>query len=260
MNRAFWPLTRRIETRLLLTLATVTIGLGVAACRRLPQDAPLAGEWSTPSRRALDFPVLPTLDLATAEPSRPFVPMMRLFPLHLFNINSRDADDVRLYGPSGEIDPDAAARFEQLLGDARDPGNVRAGAIDRRVMQLVFKAAYHFRVRNVIVISGYRDPGQGSAGLHGVGSAVDFKLPKVPAGALAAYLRTLPRVGVGLYTHPKTQYVHLDDRTESFHWMDGSGPRRRGREQRLITAGLATRDARYMPWDDWPEGTLPEGI
>jgi hypothetical protein len=127
-------------------------------------------------------------------------------------------------------------------------------------MQLVFKAAYHFRVHDVVVISGYREPGRISEGLHGIGSAVDFKLPKVPAATLAAYLRTLPRVGVGLYAHPKTQYVHLDDRTDSFHWVDWSGPGRRGREHRLATADLARRDARYMPWDDWPEGTLPEGI
>jgi uncharacterized protein YcbK (DUF882 family) len=261
MNRAFWSWTGRIEARVILAaLACAALGLGLTARGRLKPDADLGSEWSTPSRRELSVRILPALELATAEPSRPFLPMVRLFPLRVYNVNSRDSADVQLYTPSGEVDPDAAARFEQILGDARDPESVRVGTVDRRVMQLVFKAAYHFRVRDVTVISGYREPSRGSEGLHGAGSAIDFKLPKVPAATLAAYLRTLPRVGVGLYTHPDTQYVHLDDRTESFHWLDGSGPHRHGREHRLITAGLASRDARYMPWDDWPEGTLPEGI
>lgn len=259
MNRVFRSWTRRVDARLVpLALAGAALGLGLLARGQLRRDT--EGEWSAPSRRALDVQILPALELATAEPSRPFVPMVRLFPLRVFNVNSRDSADLQLYTPSGEVDADAAARFEQILGDARDPDGVRVGAVDRRVMQLVFKAAYHFRVRDVTVISGYRDPTGRSEGLHGTGSAIDFKLPKVPAATLAAYLRTLPRVGVGLYTHPNTQYVHLDDRAESFHWMDGSGPHRRGREQRMITAGLASRDARYLPWDDWPEGTLPEGI
>jgi uncharacterized protein YcbK (DUF882 family) len=261
MSRALWSWVRRPKTRLvLLALASAAVGLSLTARGRLRQDTDARGEWSTAARREIDIRSLPAVDFGLAEPSRPFVPMTRLFPLHVYNVNSGDSADLALYGSLGEIDQDAAARFDEILGDARDPNNVRVNAVDRRLMQLVFKAAYHFRVRNVVVISGYREPGRSPEGLHGTGGAVDFKLPKVPAATLAAYLRTLPRVGVGLYTHPKTQFVHLDDRPESFHWMDGSAPGRRGREQRLITAGLAKRDASYMPWDDWPDGTLPEGI
>jgi uncharacterized protein YcbK (DUF882 family) len=261
MSRALWTWTRRVEARLLLlALAVAVVASSWTARGKLRDDAASESERAGRAHHQIELHLLPVLDLATAEPSRPFVPMTRLFPLHIVAINSRDSADLRLYGRSGDIDPVAAVRLEQLFADTRNPSDVRVGTIDRRVMQLLFKAAYHFRVRNVVLISGYRERIARSEGLHGVGSAVDFKLAKVPAAKLAAYLRTLPRVGVGLYTHPKTQFVHLDDRADSFHWVDGSGPGRRGRERRLRTAGLAKRDARYLPWDDWPEGTLPEGI
>jgi uncharacterized protein YcbK (DUF882 family) len=257
MRFASWCATRRRDARFFpLAFGAATLAICLMGSGQLRED----GTWGAPLRHEPEISVLPAVHYAVAESSRPFTPMMRLFPLHLLNVNSRDSADVRLYGPSGEIDPDAAARLDEIFGDARDPANVRVEPVDRRVMQLVFKAAYHFRVREVVVISGYREPGRLSQGLHGMGGAVDFKLPKVPAATLAAYLRTLPRVGVGLYTHPDTQFVHLDDRPESFHWLDGSRPGRRGREQRLVTAGLQKRDANYLPWDDWPEGTLPEGI
>jgi uncharacterized protein YcbK (DUF882 family) len=74
----------------------------------------------------------------------------------------------------------------------------------------------------------------------------------VTAAALASYLREIPRTGVGVYTHPKTQYVHLDSREHSFHWIDASPPRRHWRERSIGGAGLEKRDALYSPMVDWP--------
>ena len=79
------------------------------------------------------------------------------------------------------------------------------------------------------------------------------------AAALASYLRGLPRTGVGVYTHPKTQYVHLDVREHSFHWLDASPPRRRWREKSIGAADLEARDKRYEPSLDLPEG-LTSGL
>ena len=107
------------------------------------------------------------------------------------------------------------------------------------------------------MISAYRKPGRFREGPHASGKAIDFKLPGVAARALAAYLRTLPRVGVGVYTHPKTSYVHLDDREHSFHWLDASPPGRTWRERAIGNASLPKRDAAYCRADDWPEGTTP---
>jgi hypothetical protein len=82
----------------------------------------------------------------------------------------------------------------------------------------------------------------------------------VPAAKLASYLRTLPRVGVGIYTHPKTQFVHLDSRQRSFHWIDASPPGRTWRERSLGGRALAANDARYTRASDWPEGVTPRQI
>jgi hypothetical protein len=60
-------------------------------------------------------------------------------------------------------------------------------------------------------------------------------------------------VGVGIYTHPKTQFVHLDVRDRSFHWLDGSPPGVRWRERRLADPAQPKRDAAYVNVLDLPE-------
>src|SRR5262249_10917468 len=117
-----------------------------------------------------------------------------------------------------------------------------------RTLQLAFKAAYHFKASRMEVVSAWR-PGRGP---HGAGDAVDFRLPGTSAGALAAYLRKTPRAGVGVYTNPGTQYVHVDARDQSFHWLDPSPPGKTWREKALYDA---KRDERDEAWD--PSADLP---
>ena len=181
----------------------------------------------------------------------------RLPKLHFSNENVGQSADVRLYDDAGYIDEHEAARLDALLCDTRDPKNMETLRLDRRTLQLTVRAAFHFRSVQVQVVSAYRKPRRSSEGPHASGRAIDFKLPGVPARRLAAYLRTLPRVGVGVYTHPKTSYVHLDDRAQSFFWLDASPPGRTWRERSLGNAGIAQRDASYTRAGDWPEGTLP---
>jgi uncharacterized protein YcbK (DUF882 family) len=179
--------------------------------------------------------------------------------LRISYVNTRQSTSLRLYDASGKIDRTAAQQLDELLCDVRDPGHPRTTTLDRRTLQLLFRAAYHFRARNVEVISGYRKPGSRPEGRHGEGRAIDFRLPKVKASTLAAYLRTLPRVGVGLYTHRATQFVHLDSRDRSYHWLDPSPPGVSMPPRPLAAGGeLATRDATYAPTDDLPEAGVPE--
>jgi hypothetical protein len=110
------------------------------------------------------------------------------------------------------------------------------------------KAAYHFGGTRVIVISGFRR----NAGRHGTGDAVDFKLEGVRAARLAAYLRSLPRTGVGVYTHPRTQFVHLDVRESSYFWIDASPPGVRWRPAQLRDPSAAKRDGSWKSEMDLP--------
>jgi hypothetical protein len=171
-----------------------------------------------------------------------------LAPVGITDGTSRAHDELRLYTPEGDVDRAALRRFEQLV--ARDGD---AHPLDERVVMLFFKAAYHFADHGVppaaTIVSAWRE----HAGRHTTGEALDFKLAGVRASQLAAYLRGLPRVGVGIYTHPRTQYVHLDVREPSFHWLDASPPGIHWRERQLRDPGQARRDASWTPASDLPE-------
>jgi len=209
-----------------------------------------------PARRIDDDPTAswgPSQALAFAERG---VPFLGVGPLHIVNINTEKTVDARFYDLWGNIDATAASELDALLCDARDRDNIETTVLDRRMLQLMYRAAYHFRAKKVIVISAYRKPGAKSEGQHALGKAIDFKLTNTPAAALAAYLRTLSRVGVGVYTNPDTQYVHLDVRDRSYYWIDGSPPGRTWRERPIGAAGMAKRDAAYSPTNDWPERSI----
>lgn len=185
-------------------------------------------------------------------------PFARLPSLRFVNQSTRQDALVRLYDDDGHVDEREASRLDALLADTRDPENCATITLDRRTLQLAVRAALHFHVNEVLVVSAYRKPGRRREGPHASGKALDFKLPGVPARTLASYLRTLPRVGVGVYTHPKTLFVHLDDRERSFHWLDASPPGRTWRERSLGGGvSLIKRDAAYARRDDWPENTTP---
>jgi uncharacterized protein YcbK (DUF882 family) len=150
---------------------------------------------------------------------------------------------IRLYGSNGEVDDDALARFDEIA--ARD-GDVHD--LEPRVVQLVFKAAYHFKSSRILIVSAWR----ADAGRHTAGEAVDFKLEHVRASQLAAWCRSLARAGVGIYTNPRTQYVHLDVRDSSYHWLDASPPGVKWRERQLRDPAQAKRDAAWSAEQDLP--------
>jgi uncharacterized protein YcbK (DUF882 family) len=162
--------------------------------------------------------------------------------LTVTSASTRSMARIGLYDQAGEIDETARAYFERIASRNGD-----SHALSPRVEQLVFKAAYHFGVERVQVVSGWRE----HAGKHSTGEAVDFRLPGIRPAVVAAYLRGLPRVGVGLYTHPGTQFVHVDVRDPSYYWIDASPPGVHWLE-RSMGVGKAERDGAYVPEMDLP--------
>jgi uncharacterized protein YcbK (DUF882 family) len=228
-----------------LALASV-LGVGGLTFALAPRPAPAAQAETTAA-------LAPPAAIPTAEPGpRPDARFVALPPVLVENQTTRETLRLSLYDSFGAVDPQAAAALDALLCDARKPEQRETARIDRRTLQLLFKAAYHFRQYEVEVVSAYRKPGRRREGPHGLGAAIDFRLRGVSATELARYLRELPRAGVGVYTHPKTQYVHLDSREHSFHWLDASPPRRHWRERSLGGRGLDARDAAYVPEADLP--------
>lgn len=176
-----------------------------------------------------------------------------LTPIHVKNPNLRDDNeaDILIYAKDGSLDPKAISAFDDLV--AKDG---KTHKIAERTIQLVMKAAYHFHVKEVVVISAFRPRTRRDHGPHTTGSAVDFQLPGVAARTLAAYLRKQPRAGVGIYTNPRTQFVHVDSREQSYHWLDASPPGVVWREKGLADPDRETRDAAWTPDADLPEHTL----
>jgi hypothetical protein len=181
--------------------------------------------------------------VAALRPARVAAWAEKLEAVEVGNAGTHTRVRIRLYASDGEVDEGARETFEAIA--ARD---ATAHRLSVRVEQLVFKAAYHFRSPTVIVVSGFR----AHASRHGTGEAVDFKLSGVWAGALADYLRGFPRAGVGLYTNPGTQYVHLDVREPSYHWLDASPPGVHWRERGLADPKGKRRDASWTPEFDLP--------
>jgi uncharacterized protein YcbK (DUF882 family) len=180
----------------------------------------------------------------------------RLPAVTFHNRNSKQSLTIKLYGQAGQIDDTVAAELDSLLADTRDPKQPKTAPIDRRLLQLLYRTAYHFDTLSIEVTSAFRAPGRKREGLHALGRAIDFAIVGVKAEELASYLRKQPRVGVGIYTHRRTRFVHLDVREQSYHWLDASPPGRTWRGMSIGDRSLAARDAAYRKEDDWPEALL----
>jgi len=108
--------------------------------------------------------------------------------------------------------------------------------VSTHLLDLVYQTMRHFDATQVELVSGFRD-GR-STSRHSHGRAIDFTIPGVAMNALAEHVRTLGFVGVGIY--PRSGFVHLDVRNESYFWVDHSGSGRRGRVRQIL-AGVSVR-------------------
>jgi uncharacterized protein YcbK (DUF882 family) len=220
---------RRFASRSLL-LVLVTISLFLA--RDAPARALVAARQGTEVPLAAGLREARVTSWATA-----------LEPVIVTSASTGATTRISLYDRFGEIDQEARASFERVA--SREP---EAHRLSLRVEQVVFKAAYHFGAPRLFVVSGWREHG----GRHTNGEAIDFRLAGISPAIVAAYLRGLPRLGVGIYTHPGTQFVHVDVREPSFHWIDASPPGVHWSERQIRDGGMAKRDAMYAPEMDLP--------
>ncbi len=127
----------------------------------------------------------------------------------------------------------AAQAFQSRIDGSTHP-------IAPRLLDLVYRTARHFHRTRVELVSGYRPDRWGSRHTHG--RAIDMRIPGVPIRRLAAYARTLGFVGVGLY--PRSHFVHLDVRAQSYFWVDWSRPGHRNRPHRMLASYGFREDAK----------------
>jgi uncharacterized protein YcbK (DUF882 family) len=208
----------------------------VLAAFAIARDAP-----ADPPRE--QHPCIETSLIATAPSARVAHWAGALEPVEVESVSSHTRASIRLYANDGSVDSKARETFEQIVASTGE-----AHPLAVRLEQLIVKAAYHFQRARVLVVSGWRP----NAGRHTSGDALDFKLVGVRPAQLAAYLRHLPRAGVGIYTHPRTQFVHLDVREPSYHWIDASPPGVKWPEARLRDPYASQRDASWTPDMDLP--------
>lgn len=201
-----------------------------------PPSAPVP---AVPNERATDVG-----EATSSAREKTLVWAVRAWPLHFRNPNTNETIDVRLYTDEGHVDGEALRRVTEVVNPDGEPESPR-------VLLLVARAAYFFGASQVEVLSGHRKDPKG-ASKHHTGDALDFKLVSVDSGLLAAHLRTFGHVGVGVYTHPGTRYVHLDTRESSFHWIDASPPGKAYRELGMTDKKSESRDRAWTDDDDAP--------
>jgi len=167
-------------------------------------------------------------------------------------LNTKEIVTARLYDDRGDIDPYTAEALSHLLRDIRRQKEI---TINYRLLQLLYKVAYHFNASEIEVISGYRRPTHWSESRHVKGKACDFHIPGVDTRDLAAYARTLGQVGVGWY--PRVDFVHLDVREETYYWVNRSRRGQHGWNRPLKRQGGIELDRHWEPGWDLPGFTPP---
>lgn len=228
---------RRLEAAALLAAFASLAATGLAAGELAPANAPPPPVPNAPC-------TAPALAPAPAPEVAPLPWVARLYPVHVENLNTHAEANLLLFRPDGSVDPRTVESFSAVSTRGQD--DIRT--LRTRLVELAFKTAYHFRAPSLVILSAYRP----HAGYHTRCAALDFRLPGVRAKKLASWLRRLPRAGVGVYTNPHTQFVHLDVRRMSYHWLDASPPGVRWKELRLPDPSYRQRDASYTPASDLP--------
>jgi len=186
---------------------------------------------------------IPRESITVADPSQ-------LPPLVLAPVNGGERVSLTPEGEDGGFSSEEQLRAARVFTPSarRKPHPVAP-----RLLDLVYRAMRHFDVPLVHMVSGYRADRAGSR--HTQGRAIDMVLPGVSNEALAAYLRGLGFVGVGVY--PKSGFVHLDVRDASFFWIDESLPDERCRTQPVLLEEAKLADQAARDRGEGPNSFVP---
>lgn len=169
--------------------------------------------------------------------------------LTLYSVNLGERIRVFPFTAEGALDPEAMTEIARLL---RDKNTEAIHEVAPRLVKLLYKLAVKFDVRQIAVISGYRQPeGEEGGGHHADGTAIDVAFSGVRLPVLAQAARRLGHVGVGFY--PTSGFVHLDVREgRSYFWVDRSGPGQPGCLRRLSPEMALTADSKWRAVKDEP--------
>jgi hypothetical protein len=121
-----------------------------------------------------------------------------------------------------------------------------------RLLDLAYRAMRHFGAAEVELISGFRDGRTTSR--HSHGRAMDIRLPGVDLRRLAEFFYRQGFVGVGIY--PRSRFVHVDVRAQSYFWVDHSRAGRRGRARPILGELARRMDAAALARGEHPDADV----
>lgn len=140
--------------------------------------------------------------------------------VQLARLGRPDRMRTRLVDTRGRPRTQARTQLARLMRN--EDGGTRLP--NPRLLQQLTRISDHFGGRRITVVSGFRPAGgyTRETSRHVVGDAVDIRIEGVPITAIRDYCRSLDDMGCGYY--PRSQFIHVDVRDRSTHWIDYSGP------------------------------------
>jgi uncharacterized protein YcbK (DUF882 family) len=170
--------------------------------------------------------------------------------LTLYSVNQGERIRFFPYLSDGILDETYMNEIQHLF---RDKYTDAEHVIHPRLIKLLYKIADRFDVKQINIISGYREsPGEVGESKHAKGQAVDFMIPGVSLAAVARVARSFGHVGVGFY--PVSGFVHMDVREgPSYFWVDRSGPGKPSCTRRILSTAAAKFDRKYRARNDAPK-------
>ena len=166
--------------------------------------------------------------------------------LAVYSLNTNDRVELAAANDHGGF---AAHDLDRLAYVLREPGSGNEHPVDPRLVDVVYRIQTHFHAQEIRVVSGYRTPHR-HASNHGLGRAIDIIVPGATDDEVARFARELGFVGVGVY--PVSGFVHVDVRSRSYFWVDGSGPGRRNRERGVLGDLASKSDAQALARGERP--------
>jgi len=169
--------------------------------------------------------------------------------LTLYSVNLGERIRVFPFLADGTLDPAVVDEISRVM---RDKNTDAVHPTSERLVKLVYLLAVKFNVRQITIVSGYRQPKEEEGGGHHAdATAIDIAFSGVRLPVLAQAARRLGHVGVGFY--PTSGFVHLDVREgRSYFWVDRSGPGQPGCVRPLDSARAFSYDAKWRIEKDEP--------